>query len=220
MFTFCPPKILDDLKSETFPDGMRYYTLPDGTKLPSVTTVIGAQKKEGIMKWRKRVGEAEANRISKQATGRGTNVHTLCERYLNNEKLGTIMPDALEMFQSIKPLLNRIDNIHYQECALWSKQLGMAGRVDCIGEFDGVLSVIDFKTSKKIKELAHIEDYFWQTSAYALMYEEMIGTPIDNLVIIMAVENEAPLVFQQKTADHIPGLVKAIDYYQKNVAKA
>jgi len=220
MFNFCPPKPLTELKSETFPDGMRYYTLPDGTKLPSVTTVIGAQKKEGIMKWRKRVGEAEANRISKQATGRGTNVHTLCERYLNNEKLGTIMPDALEMFQSIKPLLNRIDNIHYQECALWSKQLGMAGRVDCIGEFDGVLSVIDFKTSKKIKELAHIEDYFWQTSAYALMYEEMIGTPIDNLVIIMAVENEAPLVFQQKTADHIPGLVKAIDYYQKNVAKA
>jgi len=181
--------------------------------------VIGAQKKEGIMKWRKRVGEAEANRISKQATGRGTNVHTLCERYLNNEKLGTIMPDALEMFQSIKPELNRIDNIHYQECALWSKQLGMAGRVDCIGEFDGVLSVIDFKTSKKIKEMAHIEDYFWQTSAYALMYEEMIGTPIDNLVIIMAVENEKPLVFQQKTADHIPGLVKAIDYYHKNVAK-
>ena len=220
MFNFCPPKVLDDLKFETFPDGMRYYTLPDGTKLPSVTTVIGAQKKEGIMKWRKRVGEEEANRISKQATGRGTNVHTLCERYLNNEKLGTIMPDALEMFQSIKPQLNRINNIHYQECALWSKQLGMAGRVDCIGEFDGVLSVIDFKTSKKIKELAHIEDYFWQTSAYALMYEEMIGTPIDNLVIIMAVENEAPLVFQQKTADHIPGLVKAIDYYQKNVAKA
>lgn len=220
MFTFCPPKDLIDLKSETFPDGMRYYTLPDGSKLPSVTTVIGAQKKEGIMKWRKRVGEAEANRISKQATGRGTNVHTLCERYLNNEKLGTIMPDALEMFQSIKPQLNRINNIHYQECALWSKQLGMAGRVDCIGEFDGVLSVIDFKTSKKIKEMAHIEDYFWQTSAYALMYEEMIGTPIDNLVIIMAVENEAPLVFQQKTDDHIPGLVKAIDYYQKNVAKA
>jgi len=219
MFTFCPPKDLIDLKSETFPDGMRYYTLPDGTKLPSVTTVIGAQKKEGIMKWRKRVGEAEANRISKQATGRGTNVHTLCERYLNNEKLGTIMPDALEMFQSIKPQLNRINNIHYQECALWSKQLGMAGRVDCIGEFDGVLSVIDFKTSKKIKEMAHIEDYFWQTSAYALMYEEMIGNPIDNLVIIMAVENEKPLVFQQKTADHIPGLVKAIDYYQKNVAK-
>ncbi len=213
-FTFCPPKDLQDLESKTFPDGKRYYTLPDGTKLPSVTTVLGAQKKDAIMAWRKRVGEEAANAISKKATGRGTNVHTLCERYLNNDKLGDIMPDAVEMFRSLKPLLNRIDNIHYQECALWSKQLGMAGRVDCIGEFDGVLSVIDFKTSKKIKHISHIEDYFWQTSAYALMYEEMIGVPIDNLVIIMAVEDEQPLLFQQKTADHIPGLVKAIKFYQ------
>ena len=213
-FTFCPPKQLADLQSQTFPDGKRYYTLEDGTKLPSVTTVLGAMKKEAIMKWRKRVGEDEANRVSKKATGRGTNVHTLCERYLNNESLGDVMPDAVEMFRSLKPLLNRIDNIQYQECALWSKQLGMAGRVDCIGEFDGKLSVIDFKTSKKIKHISHIEDYFWQTSAYALMYEEMIGQPIDELVIIMAVEDEVPLLFKQKTSDHINGLVKAIQFYK------
>jgi genome maintenance exonuclease 1 len=215
MFNYCPPKDLQDLKSETFPDGKRYYTLPDGTKLPSVTTVLGAQKKQGIIEWRKRVGEAEANRISKQATGRGTNVHTLCERYLNNESLGDIMPDAKEMFFSLKPLLHRINNIHYQEQALWSKQLGMAGRVDCIAEFDGVLSVIDFKTSKKIKQSAHIEDYYWQTAAYALMYEELIGEPIHDLVIIMAVENEQPLVFKQNTENHIHGLVKAIEFYKK-----
>jgi genome maintenance exonuclease 1 len=214
-FNFCPPKILTDLKSETFPDGKRYYTLDDGTRLPSVTTVLGAQKKEAIMKWRKRVGEEEANRVSKKATSRGTNVHTLCERYLNNESLGDIMPDAKEMFNTLKPLLNRIDNIHYQECALWSKQLGMAGRVDCIGEFDGKLSVIDFKTSKKIKDQGQIEDYFWQTTAYGIMYEEMIGTPIDDIVIIMAVENEQPLLFKQKTADHINGLVKAIKFYNE-----
>jgi genome maintenance exonuclease 1 len=214
MFTYATPKNLIDLKSETFSDGKRYYTLEDGTRLPSVTTVLGAQKKEGIMAWRKRVGEAEANRISKQATGRGTNVHTLCERYLNNDSLGDIMPDAKEMFVSLKPLLNRIDNIHYQEQALWSKQLGMAGRVDCIAEFDGKLSVIDFKTSKKIKHISHIEDYFWQTSAYALMYEELVGQPIDDLVIIMAVENEQPILFKQKTSDHINGLVKAINFYK------
>lgn len=214
MFNFCPPISLPDLKSETFPDGKRYYTLEDGTKLPSVTTVLGAQKKQAIMQWRKRVGEEEANRVSRKATSRGTNVHTLCERYLNNDPLGDIMPDAKEMFASLKPLLNRIDNIHYQECALWSKQLEMAGRVDCIGEFDGKLSVIDFKTSKKIKSEAHIEDYFWQTTAYALMYEEMIGTPIDDIVIIMAVEDEQPLLFKQKTQDHIHGLVKAIQFYK------
>jgi genome maintenance exonuclease 1 len=213
-FNYCPPKSLQDLQSETFPDGKRYYKLPDGTKLPSVTTVLGAQKKEAIMAWRKRVGEAEANRVSKVATGRGTNVHTLCERYLNNDDLGNIMPDAKEMFVSLKPLLNRINNIHYQEQALWSTQLEMAGRVDCIGEFDGKLSVIDFKTSKKIKSAVHIEDYFWQTAAYALMYEELIGTPIDDLVIIMAVENESPLLFQVKTKDNINGLVKAIKFYK------
>ena len=213
-FTYCPPKDLQDLQSQTFPDGKRYYTLPDGTRLPSVTTVLGAQKKQAIMAWRKRVGEDVANAISKKATGRGTNVHTLCERYLNNDPLGNIMPDAVEMFRSLKPLLNRIDNIHYQEQALWSKQIGMAGRVDCIGEFDGELSVIDFKTSKRIKSSADIEDYYWQTTAYALMYEELIGIPINNLVIIMAVEDEQPLVFKQQTQDHIPGLVKAIQYYK------
>jgi len=219
MFTFCPPKSLEDLQSTTLPSGSRFYTLPDGTKLPSVTTVMGAQKKESIMRWRKRVGEVEANRISKMATGRGTNVHTLCERYLNNEPVGEIMPDAKEMFLSLKPTLNRINNIHYQEQALWSKQLEMAGRVDCIAEFDGVLSVIDFKTSKRIKSLTDIEDYFWQTSAYALMYEEMIGTPINDLVIIMAVEDEGCHIFQQKVEDHIDGLVKAIQFYKDSLPK-
>jgi genome maintenance exonuclease 1 len=214
VFNYCPPKQLQDLQSETFPDGKRYYRLPDGTKLPSVTTVLGAMKKDAIMAWRKRVGEAEANRISKKATGRGTNVHSLCEKYLNNESLGEMMPDAQEMFLSLKPLLNRINNIHYQEQALWSTQLEMAGRVDCIGEFDGQLSVIDFKTSKKVKSKVQIEDYFWQTSAYALMYEELIGRPINNLVIIMAVEDDQPLLFQEKTEHHIDGLVKAIQFYK------
>jgi len=212
-FNYCPPMLLEDLQSETLDSG-RFYTLPDGTKLPSVTTVLGAQKKAAIMAWRKRVGEEEANRVSRKATSRGTNVHTLCERYLNNEDLGNIMPDALEMFLSIKPALNRINNIHFQEQALWSKQLGMAGRTDCIGEFDGVLSSIDFKTSKKVKSHEDIVDYFWQTTAYALMYEEMVGIPIHQLVIIMAVEDNQPLIFIQKTEDHITGLVEAIQYYK------
>jgi len=214
MFNFCPPKVLADLKSETFPDGKRYYTLEDGTKLPSVTTVLGAQKKAAIMAWRKRVGEKKANAISRKASGRGTNVHTLCERYLNNESLGDIMPDAKEMFLSLKPTLNRINNIHYQEQALWSTQLGMAGRTDCIGEFDSELSSIDFKTSARIKTREDILDYFWQTTAYALMYEELIGTPINKLVIIMAVENSEPLIFIEKTEDHIEGLVEAIQFYK------
>ena len=215
-FNYCTPKQLQDLQSITFPDGKRYYTLPDGTRLPSVTTVIGATKKAAIMAWRKRVGEEKANQISRKASGRGTNVHSMCEEYLNNKELGVFMPDAIEMFLSIKPYLNKINNIHYQEQALWSTQLGMAGRVDCIAEYEGVLSVIDFKTSSRPKDESDIQDYFWQTAAYSLMYEELVGKPIDNLVIIMAVENGNPLIFKQKTEDHIEGLAQAIDFYHKN----
>jgi genome maintenance exonuclease 1 len=219
MFNYCPPKDLVDLESKTFPDGKRYYTTPDGVKLPSVTTVIGAKGKQAIMEWRKRVGEEEANRVSRKATGRGTNVHTLCERYLNNEPLGNIMPDALEMFKPLKPLLNRINNIHYQECALWSVGIGMAGRVDCIGEFDGVLSVIDFKTSRRVKKKEDIDSYFAQCVAYACMYEELIGVGIHQIVIIMAVEDSEPLLFVEKTEDHLNTLLDYIKFYRENADK-
>lgn len=218
MFTYCPPKQLQDLQSETFPDGKRYYMLPDGTKLPSVTTVVGARKKQAIIEWRNRVGEEEANRISKQATSRGTNVHTICEAYLNNQQdyMKGVMPDAVEYFLSIKPYLNKINNIHYQEQALWSTKVGMAGRVDCIAEYEGKLSIIDFKTASRAKKRNDILDYFWQTTAYSLMYEELIGAPIDNLVIIMAVKDSPPIIFKEKTEDHIDGLVEAIQYYRQN----
>lgn len=218
MFNYCPPKDLVDLKSETFPDGKRYYTTPDGVRLPSVTTVLGAKKKEAIMKWRQRVGAEEANKISRKATSRGTNLHSICEDYLNNriDYYSGVMPDAMEMFKTIKPYLNKINNIHYQEQALWSRTIGMAGRVDCIAEYDGVLSVIDFKTSRKIKTKEDIEDYFAQCVAYACMYEEMVGQSIDQIVIIMAVENEQPLVFIEKTADHLNTLLDYIEFYRNN----
>ena len=216
MFTYCPPKQLQDLQSQTFPDGKRYYSLPDGTRLPSVTTVIGAKKKDAIMAWRRRVGEEVANKISKQATSRGTNVHTLCERYLRNEPLGDIMPDALEMFRSIKPHLHKINNIHYQEQALWSTKIGMAGRVDLIAEWEGKLSVIDFKTSKKIKMAEDIQDYFAQCTAYSCMYEELVGNSIDQIVILMAVENDKPLIFIEKTEDHLNNLLDHINFYKNN----
>jgi len=219
MFKYCTPILLPDIKSKTFPDGKRYYTLEDGTRLPSVTTVVGAQKKQSIMEWRRRVGEEEANKISKRATSRGTNVHTICENYLNNKPdfMSGIMPDAVEYFLSIKPYLNKINNIHYQEVPLWSKQLGLAGKVDCIAEYEGVLSVIDFKTSSRPKTRDSILQYFWQTTAYALCYEELIGKPIDDLVIIMAVADNKPIIFKEKTEDHLDGLVKAINYYRNSI---
>jgi genome maintenance exonuclease 1 len=219
MFNYCPPIDLPDLVSKTFPDGKRYYTTPDGIRLPSVTTVLGSDpaKRAAIAKWRERVGAEEANRVAKKATSRGTNVHTLCEKYLNNDPkyLLGVMPDALDMFKPLRPILNRINNIHYQECALWSVQLGMAGRVDCIAEFDGVLSVIDFKTSKKVKKREDIKDYFAQCVAYACMYEELVGQGIDQIVIIMAVENDEPLLFIEKTEDHLNTLLQYIKYYRE-----
>jgi len=210
--------VLPDLKSETHSDGKRYYTTPSGKRLPSVTTVVGAMKKQAIMEWRNRVGEVEANRISKLATGRGNRVHDLAERYLKNEKIDWVreMHDSVEMFRTLIPHLHRINNIHYIEQALWSEQIGLAGRVDLIAEWDGVLSVIDFKTYKKIKKKEDIQDYFAQCTAYAGMYEEHVSVPVDQIVIVMAVENEEPLIFIEKTGDHINTLVEHIEFYLNN----
>ena len=218
MYIHCPPMVLPDLKSETHPDGKRYYTSPSGKRLPSVTTVVGAMKKQAIMEWRNRVGEVEANRISKLATGRGNRVHDLAERYLKNEKIEWVreMPDSVEMFRTLIPHLQRINNIHYIEQALWSERIGLAGRVDLIAEWDGVLSVIDFKTSKKIKKKEDIQDYFAQCTAYAGMYEEHVSVPVDQIVIVMAVENEGPLIFIEKTGDHIHNLIEHISFYKNN----
>ncbi len=218
MFNHCPPVKLPDLESVTQPDGKRYYVTPSGKRLPSVTTVVGAKKKQAIMEWRKRVGEAEANRISKLATGRGNRVHSLAEKYINNEQIvwQQEMPDAVEMFRTLIKPIQSINNIHYQEQALWSERLGLAGRVDLIAEWNGVLSVIDFKTSKKIKKAEDIQDYFAQCTAYACMYEELVGVPINQIVVVMAVENEQPIVFIEKTEDHLNNLLDHITFYHNN----
>ena len=214
-FTYCPPKQLPELKSVTLPDGKRYYTTPNGMNLPSVTTVIGAKKRDSIQKWRDRVGEETANNISRKASNRGTKVHQICEDYLNNKSdhAKDKMPDVVEMFQSIKPHLNKIDNIWYQEQSLYSERIGLAGRCDCIAEYDGVLSVIDFKTSSRLKRRADIGDYFAQCTAYAMMIEELVETPIHQLVIIMAVEGESAQVFVEETKDHIDSLFDYIKFY-------
>jgi genome maintenance exonuclease 1 len=209
--------VLENLNTETV-DGKRYYVTPSGQRLPSVTTVVGAMKKKEIMAWRRKVGEVEANRISKLATGRGNRVHSLAEKYLMNESIEwkKEMPDAIEMFQSIVPEFSKINNIHYMEQALWSEKIGLAGRVDLIAEWEGKLSVIDFKTSKRLKTEDKIQDYFAQCVAYAMMYEERVGAPIDQIVILMAVENEQPLIFVKETKDYVDTLYEHIEFYKSN----
>jgi genome maintenance exonuclease 1 len=209
--------VIENLNTETVND-KRYYVTPSGQRLPSVTTVLGAMKKKEIMAWRRKVGEVEANRISKLATGRGNRVHTLAEKYLLNETIEwkKEMPDAVEMFQSISPHFSKINNIHYMEQSMWSERIGLAGRVDLIAEWEGKLSVIDFKTSKRLKTEDKIQDYFAQCVAYAMMYEERVGAPIDQIVVLMAVESEQPLIFVKETKDYVDTLYEHIEFYKSN----
>lgn len=209
-------QLQDFAKDKTVPGvGRKYYT-ETGAAYPSVTTVLGVLSRDSIIEWRKRVGEETANKISRQASTRGTKIHLLCEQTLNNEETDTSNLSYLdkEMWDDFRPLLDRIDNIHGQEIALYSDHLRMAGRVDCIAEFDGKLSIIDFKTSKKPKQKEWIENYFAQAAAYAIMYEERTGIPINRSVIMIAVEGELPQIFVEKRDNYVPLLFKARDIWE------
>jgi genome maintenance exonuclease 1 len=206
----------EDLEQITREDGVRFYKTPTGKKYPSVTTVLGAQSKQAIVEWRKRIGEVEANKISKSASSRGIKLHLHCENYLNNNNvLVENLPFVQrELFNSILPELHKINNIHVQEKGLYSHHLRMAGTVDCIAEHEGRLSVIDFKTSGKLKKKEWISSYFMQCAAYAVMYEERTGIPISKLVVLIAVEGDDPQVFIEKRDNWIPDLLKARDSYE------
>ena len=195
------------------PEGRKYQT-PSGKSYPSVTSVVGLLGKEAIREWRARVGEEEANRVSARAARRGTTIHSLCENYLLNKEVKPGLFDV-ETFDSIKSLLNRINNIHCLETQLFSDHLQVAGTVDCIAEFDGRVSVIDFKTSRRIKSREDIPGYFMQTSAYAVMFEELTRIPVDRLVIIMSVDDEAPLLFIEKRDDWIGKFIELREDYSK-----
>lgn len=197
-------------------NGVRFYVTPEGNKYPSITTVLSEYNRKFIYEWRQRVGEEEANRISKQASTRGTRIHTLCEAYLKNIEPEFKTPLDKEMFDRFKPVLNRINNVHIQETRMYSDHLRIAGTVDCIGEFDGVLSVIDFKTSKRLKYKESIENYFMQASGYAIMFEERFGIPVAKTVVAIAVEDQEPQVFLEKRDNYVKGLLHYRDLYELN----
>ena len=196
-----------DLQTKTI-QGKRFYILPDGSKLPSITTVLSARGNEGIARWRASVGEQVANTIMRNAANRGTAVHTLTENYLNNEELSQqgVLPTAL--FTILKTELDKINNIVMQEGSLYSEKWGVAGRVDCIAEYDGKLSVIDFKTSTKDKKEEWVENYFIQTAFYAAAFYERTGIPIKQGVILISVDEHEPQVFKIPTFKYIPRLLE------------
>ena len=200
-------------------NGKRHYVTPSGELYPSITTVLGELSKAAIQKWRKRVGETEANKISGKASRRGTKLHSVCEAYIQNkeEYLNGETPHIVELFKTIEPFLERIDNVHGVELGLYSDHFGVAGRTDLIAEFDGVLSVIDYKTSNRIKKKEWCESYFAQGAFYGIAYEERTKIPVSQVVIVIAVDNEQPQLFVEKRDDWVDKIWEAKKLYELNI---
>ena len=205
----------EDLVADTRPTGRTYITA-DGSRYPSITTVLSILNEDAIAAWRKRVGEDEANRVGQRAANRGTLVHSIVEKYLSNESTTDFLPHIRQSLENLRPILDEsIGKIFGLEVPLYSKHLGLAGRVDCVAEFDGVPSIIDFKTSRRIKTKDKIPNYFAQMSGYAVMFEERTGMPITNTVIIMDVDDNEPLVFKEHRDNYIDLLLAKKEEYDR-----
>tara|TARA_B100000424_G_scaffold117563_1_gene88750 strand:+ start:24 stop:698 length:675 start_codon:yes stop_codon:yes gene_type:complete len=204
-----------DLDAETTDSG-RTYNTPDGKSYPSITTVLSILNEHIIQAWRDRVGEEEANRISGKASNRGTRVHSIVEKYLNNEDTTKALPHIRQSLENLKPVLDdHIGTIFGLEVPLYSNHLGVAGRCDCIAQYNGVPSIIDFKTSRYIKKKEKISNYFAQGAAYSIMWEERTGMVVPNIVIIMDVDHEKPSVFVEHRDNWTDLLHNTIDEYRK-----
>jgi ATP-dependent exoDNAse (exonuclease V) beta subunit len=206
-----------DLESETTEKG-RVYKTPTGNFYPSITTVLSDYNKKAIYEWRQRVGDEEANKISRIASGRGTRLHNAVEKLLLNEmsslKRKSIMPDALPLYTQIEPILKeKVNNIYGIEQPLFSDRLKIAGRCDCIAEWEGVLSIIDWKTSKKLKEKTYITNYFMQATAYAEMFTEITNKTINQVVIVIANDDNQPQIFISPKDDYLDPLNTFITKY-------
>jgi genome maintenance exonuclease 1 len=196
---------LPKLTRKTTEKGRRYFT-PEGKAYPSITTVLSILNKDKIQEWRKKVGEDQANRISQQAATRGTAVHSIAEDYLNNKEDYSKghMPSNLFSFKQLQPILDeRVNNVWMQETFLYSDRLECAGQVDCIAEFDGKLSIIDFKTSRKPKKEEWITNYFIQASFYSAAFYERTGIAIKQGVILITVDGSEPQVFTVNTHEYL-----------------
>ena len=195
-------------------NGFRFYNI-DGKHYPSVTSILGIKKKEGLEQWRKNVGEEAAKWEMARAARRGKATHTLVEQYLKGEPqtIRDVLP--VGMFRLLKPYLDQINNIHCLERIMYSHKLTLAGQVDCIAEYNGKLSVIDFKTANKERIDSWNESYYLQCTAYAIMYEELFGTPIDQIVILQAGEDGSCHSFVKQKKDYLSQLEKDIKSFYK-----
>lgn len=205
----------EDLKADTRKTGRTYLT-PTGERYPSITTVLSILSEDAIRAWRARVGEDVANQVSTRASNRGSAVHSILEQYLRNEDTTDYLPHIQQSFMNLKPHLDEhVGRVFGLEVPLYSAHLGLAGRCDCVAEWKGVPSIIDFKTSKRIKKKENISNYFAQMSAYAIMWEERTGMPIANTVIVMDVDFEQPLIFEEHRDNYVPLLMATIEEYRQ-----
>lgn len=213
---------VDDLDDLQIPErqtvkGVRRYVTPEGNVYPSITTILGNQPKPGLVEWRKRVGDIEANKIMREASTLGTAVHDLCEQYLYNYKLKTSNNEAMGIFNRLRFLLGNIDNIIGLEIPLYSDQLKVAGTADCIAEYNGMLSVIDFKTSKKPKKEGWIEDYYIQAFFYAIAFFERTGVIPEQVVILIAIRDVFEVQVFKKSMNELDTYIdKLIDIMKKD----
>ena len=216
------PELDFDLGSVT-EDGSRKYTTPEGKVYPSVTTILShSTDKSLLVKWRKKVGEEEANKIVKKSSGRGTKLHSVCEKYLLNElndmKIRMMMPDIKDFFLQVRPHIDKnVGNVYGLEQALYSDRLRMAGRTDCIAEWDGKLSIVDYKNSIKEKKEDWIQNYFIQCTAYAEMFEDRTGLPIEQIVVAIANEEGTPQIFIREKSQYVGELNRYIENYWKDL---
>lgn len=197
-------------------DGKRYYISPNNIHLPSMTTILSHFKTASLDAWKRRVGEEEAERIKRRAGVRGTKFHLMMEKYLKSDDtiFEGVMPDMKMAFRDTVATLDRIDDIFVIEGQLYSEAMGVAGRTDVIAHFDGVPSIIDFKTSLKEKKEEWIQNYFEQETGYSLMYEELTGIRIEQIVTIISVDHlDYPQVFIKNRGDYIPSLLDKISRY-------
>ena len=195
-------------------NGFRFYQI-DGKNYPSITSILSIQKKEGLEQWRKNVGEEAAKWEMARAARRGKATHTLVEQFLKGQPqtINDVLPNG--MFRLLKPYLEQIDNIHCLEKIMYSHKLTLAGQVDCIAEYNGKLSVIDFKTANKERIDSWNESYYLQCTAYAIMYEELFGKQIDQIVILQAGEDGSCNAFVKQKKEYLSQLEKAIkDFYK------
>lgn len=211
-FTFVPSLLREELEAVTTEDS-RYYKTPVGN-LPSVTTVIGHENKKFFADWRKK-----NKKESERTLDRGTILHEFVERYLSNEPIDkTEIPFRyVNMFNGMRKQLERVNNIVGLEFPLYSSHLGLAGRADCIAEFDNELSVIDFKFLNKTKTVKEMENYFLQTTAYVIAMEERYSIKIQKIVVIAATEERIHASFVEKPLKYVKRLKEVIDAYQKEV---